>query len=78
MLISDYHPSNSRLYLHLQLPVVVVVYLDVVDDDPPLAVGVDGPQRTNIAHLRGTEVGLLLDLRQSAEISNNNNDGKHW
>ena len=43
----------------------LVVSLDSVDHDPPLAVCVDGPSGLDVGGDGGTEVGLLDDLLQS-------------
>ena len=42
----------------------LVVRLDVVDDDPPLAVHVDGAPRLDVLGLGGAEVRLLGDVTQ--------------
>ena len=39
-----------------------VVGLDVVDDDSPLAVGVERAQRLNVSRLGGAEVLLVLEM----------------
>ena len=36
--------------------------LDVVDDDPPLAVGVERAERLNVSRLGGAEVLLVLEM----------------
>lgn len=43
---------------------LLVVGLDVVDDDSPLAVGVDSTKRLDVGGDGGTEVGLLDNLLQ--------------
>ena len=43
----------------------LVVGLDLVDHDPPLAVDVDGPLGLDVGGLGGAEVGLLHDLLQA-------------
>lgn len=45
----------------------LVVGLDVVDHDAPLAVNVDGPQGLDVAGLRGAQVGFLDDLLQPVD-----------
>lgn len=45
----------------------LVVSLDMVDDDLPIAVDVDGPQGLDIGGLGGAEVGLLDDLVQPVD-----------
>jgi hypothetical protein len=42
----------------------LVVSLDVVDDDSPLAMNIDGPQGLDVSGLGGAQVGLLHDLLQ--------------
>jgi len=44
----------------------LVVGLDVVDDDPPLAVDVDGAQGLDIGSLRGAQVSLLHNVLQAS------------
>ena len=43
----------------------LIVGLDLVDHDPPLAVDVDGPLGLDVGGLGGAEVGLLHDLLQA-------------
>ena len=43
----------------------LVVGLDVVDDDPPLAVRVERAQRLDVSGLGGAEVLLVLKVGQT-------------
>ena len=45
---------------------LVVAGGDVVDDDVPLAVGVEGSQRPGVLDVGGAEVGVLLRDRRQA------------
>ena len=44
-----------------------VVGLDVVDDDSPFSVDVDGSQRLDVGSLRGAQVGFLDNFLQSVD-----------
>ena len=43
----------------------LVVGLDVIHDDPPLAVSVERSQRLNISGLGGAEVLLVLEVSET-------------
>ena len=38
----------------------LIVGLDSIDNDPPLALRVDRPERRHVAHIRRTQIGLLV------------------